>query len=400
MLVLGYSYFVGRSFLLRIIIYLFPVLINIVLGGVTFISAFRFSEAGASAVMITGTMAVWAIVYSLSSLLVGRLVTEKNAAKIIVRAGCFLALVSLAFVGLPNLHLQYLWIALTGVGGAFYCTPFQVFMKSFEGKGASSGIVYSTAMYTAAWSAGMACGPLIFAVFAWQTAFYINVFFSLCLAFGVFIIEKMRTKVPLPAARFEAKSEIDYGEYPDLAYLGWLCTGVGTATIAIVRTLEPKLAVDLGLTKMHAGCILALVSIMQVTWGLAWIKSKRWMFKSSAAFAAGLCGLTGLLLFAFGKKLPLLYLAAFLYGTYSSFFYFTLVFYSLVHPVNSSRYLAINEAVVGLAGITGSIGGGILAYFSNLQTTFTVAALLVGISSLHRIYALRQAMSRQKIIGK
>ncbi len=365
-----------------------------------FISAFRFSEAGASEVMITGTMTMWAIIYSLSSLLVGRIVTEKNAAKIVIRAGCFLALVSLAFVVLPNLHLQYLWIALTGVGSAFYCTPFQVFMKSFEDKGAASGIVYSTAMYTAAWSAGMACGPLIFAVLAWQTAFYINVFFSLCLAFGVFVIEKMRTKVPLPSEGPGTKSEINYGEYPDLASLGWLCAGIGTATISIVRTLEPKLAVDLGLTKTHAGCILALVSIMQVTWGLAWIKSKRWMFKSSAAFAAGLCGLTGLLLFAFGKKLPFLYLAAFLYGTYSSFFYFTLVFYSLVHPVNSSRYLAINEAVVGLAGIAGSIGGGILAYFSNLQITFTVAAIMVGTSSLHRIYALRKAMGKQETLGQ
>ena len=120
------------------------------------------------------------------------------------------------------------------------------------------------------------------------------------------------------------------------------------------------------------------------------MNSKHWMYKSSAAFLGGLGGLAGLLLFAFGKTLPLLYLAAILYGSYSGYFYFTLVFFSLVHPVKSSRYLAINEAVVGLSGIAGAIGGGILAQFTNLQVTFTVAAILVAISSLYRIYILHK----------
>ena len=150
--------------MLRVFIYLFPILINYVLGGVFFITAFRFSAAGSPEILITGTMAMWAIIYSLSSLLVGRIVHEKNAGRIITRAGFFLALVSLGFVIFPNLHLQYLWIALTGIGTAFYCTPFQVFMTSFEGKGSPSGIVYSTAMYTSSWSIGMASGPFIFGI--------------------------------------------------------------------------------------------------------------------------------------------------------------------------------------------------------------------------------------------
>jgi len=378
-----------RFFLLRVFIYLFPILINYVLGGVFFITAFRFSAAGSPEILITGTMAMWAIIYSLSSLLVGRIVHEKNAGRIITRAGFFLALVSLGFVIFPNLHLQYLWIALTGIGTAFYCTPFQVFMKSFEGKDSASGIVFSTAMYTASWSAGLASGPFIFGILDWKTGFYINVAFSLCLALGILLVEKLRVGMPV-AEHNPHKSEIDYGKYRDYAWLGWLGAGIGTATISIVRTLEPKLAVDLGLAKVHAGSILALVSVMQVIWGLCWMNSKHWMYKSSAAFLGGLGGLAGLLLFAFGKTLPLLYLAAILYGSYSGYFYFTLVFFSLVHPVKSSRYLAINEAVVGLSGIAGAIGGGILAQFTNLQTTFTVAAILVAISSLYRIYILHK----------
>ncbi len=380
---------------MRVFIYLFPILINYVLGGVFFITAFRFSTAGSSEILITGTMAMWAIIYSLSSLIVGRMVNEKNAARIIIRAGFFLALVSLGFVIFPNLHLQYLWIALTGIGSAFYCTPFQVFMKSFEGKDSASGIVFSTAMYTAAWSAGLASGPFIFGILDWQTGFYINVALSLCLALGILLVEKLRVTMPA-AEQKQHKSQIDYGKYPDYAWLGWIGAGIGTATISIVRTLEPKLAVDLGLAKVHAGSILALVSVMQVFWGLCWMNSKHWMYKPGAALLGGLGGLAGLLLFAFGTTLPLFYLAAILYGSYSGYFYFTLVFYSLVHPVKSSRYLATNEAVVGLAGIAGAVGGGILAQFTNLRVTFAVAAILVAISSLYRIYILKKDQNQAK----
>lgn len=382
--------------MLRVFIYLFPILINYVLGGVFFITAFRFSEAGSPEILITGTTAMWAIIYSLSSLIVGRIVNEKNAGGIIIRAGFFLALVSLGFVVFPNLHLQYLWIALVGVGSAFYCTPFQVFMKSFESKDSASGIVYSTAMYTAAWSAGQATGPFIFGILDWKTGFYTNVVFSLCLALGVLLVEKLRATATPAIEQKPRESDVDYGKYPDYAWLGWLGAGVGTTTISIVRTLEPKLAVDLGLAKIHAGSILALVSVMQVIWGLAWMNSKRWMYKPSAAFLGGLAGLAGLLLFASGKTLPLLYAAAILYGSYSGYFYFTLVFYALVHPVKSAHYLAINEAVVGIAGITGAIGGGILAQLTNLRVTFSVAAMLVAIGSLHRIYILHRDQCQAK----
>jgi predicted MFS family arabinose efflux permease len=269
-------------------------------------------------------------------------------------------------------------------------------MKSFEGKDSASGIVYSTAMYTAAWSAGLATGPFIFGILDWKTGFYINVVLSLCLALGVLLVEKLRATAAPAIEQKPRESDVDYGKYPDYAWLGWLGAGIGTTTISIVRTLEPKLAVDLGLAKIHAGSILALVSVMQVIWGLAWMNSKRWMYEPSAAFLGGFAGLVGLLLFASGKTLPLLYAAAILYGSYSGYFYFTLVFYSLVHPVKSAHYLAINEAVVGIAGIAGAIGGGILAQLTNLQVTFSVAAILVAIGSLHRIYILHRDQCQAK----
>ena len=383
-----------ESALLRIIIYLFPVLINYVLGGVFFISAHRISESGASAVLVTGTMAMWALVYSVVSLLVGRIVNEKNAAGIIAVGGLVLTLVSLAFVLLPGLKLLYLWVALTGVGIALYCTSFQVFMKSLEHHGSSGGIVYATAMYTASWSAGMAIGPFIFAILPWQLAFYINAAMAAIMTLSMLALRKRPApeQDEEPEAEPKTRQQIDYSAYPDYAWLGWVGAGLGCVTISFVRTLVPKLGVDLGIGKTHAGCILALVSLMQVLWAFLLIRSKTWMYKASIALWAGLAGLLGCLLFAFVKPVPLLYLAAVLYGSYSSFFYFTLVFFALVHSSQSARYLSINEAVVGIAGICGSILGGQIATYGSITATFIFGALIIILATLHRYQTMRKTM--------
>lgn len=383
---------------MRFLVYLFPVLINIVVGGVFFISSHRFSEAGYSEYFITATVALWSIVYSLVSLLLAKLSLEKYATKLLVFAGFFLAATSLCFVIFPSLSVQLLWVALIGIGIALYCAPFQVFMKRFSSADQDSGVVYSTAMYTAAWSLGFAIGPYLFGVLPQEAVFYLNIFFSLFLAFGVLLMNKFysaaKDEVLSDAQGSEtAISSNPYEKYPDYAWLGWLGAAIGVAGISVVRTLEPKLAVDLGIAKSDAAFILALVSFMQVIWALLLIKSKSWMYKSKTAILAGIVGLAGLLLFALGTSKVSLYLAAILYGSYSSYFYFTLVFFSLVHTTKSGKYLTVNEAVVGVSGIIGAIGGGIMADKTNLKLTFIACAILACLSIIHRVYVFQKRVS-------
>ena len=219
-------------------------------------------------------------------------------------------------------------------------------MKSFESKDSASGIVYSTAMYTAAWSAGQATGPFIFGILDWKTGFYTNVVFSLCLALGVLLVEKLRATATPAIEQKPRESDVDYGKYPDYAWLGWLGAGVGTTTISIVRTLEPKLAVDLGLAKIHAGSILALVSVM-VIWDSP-DEQQRWMLHQQHFWEAS--PVTGLLLFASGKRCRC-FGGSHIVRKLQRIF----LFHAGILRVSSSRerahYLAINEAVVGIAGI-------------------------------------------------
>lgn len=388
------SFFQG-AIVLKIIIYLFPILVNYISGGMFFNTAYRFSQAQAPELAITGAMAIWSISYSLTSLLVGRFLTEKNAARLIIFAGGFICLSSLGFVIFPNLYLQYLWAALTGVGMAIYCTPFQVFMKTLGGN-AASGVVYATAMYSASWSLGLAFGPFVFGILRWQIGFYVNAVIALLLSLGVVLVERFRSAsgaVPAIAAAAVAEAakqpeEVDYDRFRDYAWLGWVGACIGTTTITIIRTLEPKLTLELGVSKFHSGMILSLVSVMQVFWAFVWLRSRVWMYKPGPALLAGVSGVAGLLLYVKGSTLTTLYTASILYGSFSGFFYFTLVFFSLVHPSKSAKYLSVNEALVGIAGIAGAIGGGLLAQQTSLHTTFMACAAAVAVMTIHRVMVL------------
>ena len=101
------------------------------------------------------------------------------------------------------------------------------------------------------------------------------------------------------------------------------------------------------------------------------------MYKPVPVTLFSLSGLLGLLLFGLGSKTETFYMAALFYGIYSGMFFFYLVFHSLVHPTKSSKYIATNEAVVGITTIIGPIAGGIIADKTNSNIPFYLVAILI-----------------------
>ena len=368
----------------RFIVYLFPVLTNMLAGGMFFICAYRFSEAGSSKLAVTGTMAMWEVIYSLGSLLIGRVTTPKRAPWMLIASGLLLTFASLSFVLFPALNLQYLWIALVGTGMAGYCTPFQVFAKDLE-SGSKGGVVRTTALYTVAWSLGFAMGSTVFGMLKqWQHGFYVNAAMSMMMVLGVLLIMRMKSSKGVTTestsdAKAAALPKNEYAGLPDCAIVGWLGAGIGTTTIAALRTLEPNLAVELGIGKLHGGLILALVSYMQVAMAIALIRTRMFMFKTYPLVISGLCGIAGLLMLCFFRQIPLLYASTFLYGIFSGIFYFATIFHSQVHPTKNAQYVAMNEAIVGIVSVVGSIGGGAIAERFGIRTTFGICCALIAI---------------------
>lgn len=380
---------------MRILIYLFPILVNFILGGVFFITAYRLAEAGAKPLAVTATMAVWAIVYSAVSMLMGRITTGRNAPRFIMLAGFGITATSLGFLLLPGLYWQYLWIIATGVASAVYCVPFQTFMKFIE-PNQSAGTVRATALYTCAWSVGLASGPLVFGLLDWRIGFGVNAVLGLVVVAAVRGVVAYRARHPAPAASAPAASSpeaVDYRRYPDLAWVGWLAGGMGSVSTALVRTLLPYRAAQLEIARADIGLVLAVVSYVLGFSALTLVRSRTWMYKPLPALLTGFAGAAGLLLFALGRDLGSFFLGALLFGVYSGAFFFYLVFHALVHPEKSTRYVAVNELVVGSAGIAGPVAGGLLAgaggagapFFLCAAATLLVALLQAGIFRLKTI---------------
>ena len=364
---------------MRIFIYLFPALVNYILGGTFFISAYEFSVAGHGGFVVTCVIAAWALIYSLTSAAMSKITTEKNAARLIVMAAFGISVSSLIFIIFPGIAGQFIGIAAIGVTSAVYCAPFQVFMKDLE-PDQQSGVVRSTALYTASWSIGMATGPFVFGLLDRNTGFITNALMGLFMAGSIWWIDVKHRKhgIKRHAVSTTPKvNTVNYAKMPDYAWVGWVVAGIGTVAVSLVRSLVPYRANLLGIGKEEAGMILAVVSYAQAAMGFSLIRSRYWMYKPAPTLLIGAAGTIAVILFAFSGTLTPFFIGAVLYGAYSGCIYFYLVFHSLAHPSKSARYVGINEITVGFASVTGALAGGLVTEVFNAGTSFMLCAVAI-----------------------
>lgn len=370
--------------MIKLLSYLFPILVNFVCGGVFFITALRCSQASAPGWVVGATLSTWSLVYSVVSFIAGKVTTVKNSVMLISAGGLMITAASVGFLLFPGVYSQFIWIALTGVAAATYCTSFQVFAKSIE-QNQNTGVVRATALYTASWSLGMATGPFVFGLLPVNLSFVINAVLGLVIAGGIVAVSKTVQRRENTADE-QGSCLPETGGMPDCVWVGWIIGGVGTIAIFVIRCLVPYRAHLLEFSRAEAGIILAVVSFVQAFTALALINVKTMMYKALPVVLAGLCGISSLLIFGFGSGKIFFAIAAVLFGIYSGYFYFMFVYHSLISPVNSTRYVAINEIIVGIMGTVGPFAGGLLTTPSTSGTAFPVMAVLCGLSIIFAVF--------------
>ena len=104
---------------MKFLIYLFPAMINFVVSGVFFYATQRFVDSGASRLLSALVVPMWAATYCITNVVIGKLVTSKNAARLIVYGGMIIAASSLGFIFLDQLFLLLFWTGLLGIGFGF-----------------------------------------------------------------------------------------------------------------------------------------------------------------------------------------------------------------------------------------------------------------------------------------
>jgi predicted MFS family arabinose efflux permease len=391
--------------LVRILAYFVPFAINFLNGGFFFITAQRFAAADCPAVIVASSVTAWGVAYCLVTMIISRMVKNSNALALILTGGVILTLTSVGFLTVDGLYLQFIWLICSGIGAALFCTPFQLFAKSIENqpdKAADkkkSGTVSATAFYTMTWSLGFASGPLAFARVSEKTGFLITMLLALAVTVSVMLIGLMKKRsaaaesiengVAEAADEIEGNSLFSEKNFTMLAILGWIVGGLGTITVCQIRSVWPKLGEDMGFAKSQIAYVLAVVSYVQAFTALALCRSKSWMWKRIPALLMSLSGIAALLMFAFGRTLPVFYLAACCYGLYTGCVYFYLVYHSLAHPTRSRFFVAGNEVLVGITSMIAPVLGGFLVDFFDFNgAAFIFAAVMIVIAMICQMVIL------------
>ena len=380
--------------MIKLLSYLFPILVNYVCGGVFFITALRCSQANTPGWVVGATLSTWSLFYSIVSFIAGKVTTVKNSVTLISAGGLMISAAAAGFLIFPGVYTQFIWIALTGIAAATYCTSFQVFAKSIE-QNQNTGVVRATALYTASWSLGMATGPFVFGLLPVHVSFIINAVLGLVIALGIVIVSKNVRRNENTAADETLSENSSPAAFRDCVLAGWIIGGVGTIAIFVIRCLVPYRANLLEFSRAEAGMVLAAVSFTQAFTALLLIKAKTMMYKPLPVILAGGCGITSLLLFGFSGSLISFAAAAVLFGIYSGYFYFMFVYHSLISPVNSTRYVAINEIIVGIMGTIGPFAGGLLTTPATSGTAFPVMAVLCFSSVIFAVVYFHNTMRKK-----
>jgi len=374
----------------RFLIYLFPAMMDVVIGSVFFVCGQRLVAADASLAVLTAVIPAWAGTYAVMSVIMGRIVTPRNCVTLII-VGC-LSLGGIAF-GLSvceNFIGMFVLVFGMAISTAFFFTAFQIFMKQVEhGHGGAPNLVRSTSLYTLSWSLGIAAGPFIagfiYEYFGWEWCFRLDVILALATGCGVWMLKHHAGHQPVceisdtdnrsrqaPAPLFDK-----YSSLPDLAWLGWICAGVGCAAVQIIFATFPEQGRRFAIPTEQQGMVIATMYTVQAFVGLGLFFSRRWMYLPLKPVLFGLFGIAGLVLMGLGNSVWCFFLAAGCVGVYSGSFSFYFVFHSLVHPQNAPRNISINEAIVGIAGVFGPIAAGQIGHYFGVSIPYHVIAAVV-----------------------
>ncbi len=391
-----------------LLIYVFPIVMDLVLSAVFFMATVWGAEQGWSASQVANLITIWAIAYMAVSLTSGRLVTPRTSGYWLIGSCLGTAVLAAGFASATSTGMMYVLMALQGVAIAAFFTPFQVFMKAV-GEVRQRSLSSSVGLYVFAWSSGFALGPFIsswmWVAYGWRTCHAINGVVALGVAGLTWAIQHHVRRHPhgeAPPAAVEIRP--DTVDLPNYAWMSWVYGGIGCVAVSMIRGLFPSTGASFGMSRFNQGLVLAALSAMQAIGGLMLCRSRSWMFKPLPIVLSGLFGVGGLLLLAAGRGATAFQLAGAAFGVFTAGMYFYYVYYSLLHPSRSSWYVSVNEAVVGLAAIVGPFAGGLIADRFSLPVAYTAMAAVLLASVLAHAVSLRMAGRgkegyRRQVIG-
>jgi MFS family permease len=360
---------------MRLGIFFFPLIMDLTVGALFFLIPIQVRTAGGTDTDVGLIFAAFSLAYIITNFILAKAVHARNAVHTIIGTQIALVIAGLGVVHSSSL----LHLACAVVGFGIFCAAFFYSFQLAMGEVTGLSPAATAAVYTFAWSTGMALGSIVMGLLVGSGVklFLVPVALSATsVIVGMLLVLRHRRLHP-EAAQVHAEA----GGIPPLVgaekrfvRLGWL--GIcAVSTVAFgVRGLLPKSGIEqLGLELIPIALMLSLGAACQAVTGLCWQRGQRWLFRRLPPLVAGILGAGGLaLMWAQPRSPAAIYLGFAVLGVCMGTTFFHAVYYSLR---SGPRAIAVNEVLVGTGAIVGGPLCGMVSEQLGMPRLFGIGAI-------------------------
>jgi MFS family permease len=395
-----------------------PAMLDCITGIFLFIGPVRATILGYDPLVAGSMVTARSLACCLIGLLTARILTNRNAVRLMFLGNIMMLGVCLLGLAAANLAMLYATSFLLGAFQVIFYTPFQLFMKQVD-VDASKPLSRAVGSYTAAWCVGMSFGPFITGflmrfngsgngagdssgwIYSYLAAAALTAAMLAILIWVAKNSREFRRRTPDPK---DAPAAVPGGEkWPDLAWLGWSMGFFSLIALGMIKGVFPAEMTRAGQPGWLTGSLMMVLSFTTGVFAYAASARWRWLYSGPAMFGFGLLGTAGLLLFLYpawaGQDLIAnawpYFAAMLLFGSYAGVAFLYSGFHALAHPKKAGRNISLNECFISAGVMTGPLLGGWLAKRHGFFPPFELAAVLIGLLGAFQLLAHRKYGKRR-----
>lgn len=342
---------------------------------------------------LTGSQHAWLgaitmMTYTVVSLLVGLILTRRNARILLLLSTVATTLCGAASVMLQDFAAQMVCLALLGVGLAAFFNSFQTFMR---GETVPGQLALTVARYTLAWSAGSSLGFLSSgAVYRLGPAALAAV--TAMVGLGVLTLLLQHRHRSLDEASVEEHIEpVVHGARmvnPEYVLVAWCTIFTATFVQRPLQSLFPALCGHQGVPPAVVGGVLFLHMLLQGVAGYVLGRFAQWRYRRApiVLFHVGAAIVLGLV--AWRPSVVTSCAGIVALGCYTGFAFFSSVYYAS-NAGRRSFNIGVNECIGGLGCLLGLfVSDATMTHTGNESAMFTVGAVVLLVSMLVQVLML------------
>ncbi len=370
----------------HIIIYIYPLFINLIVGVLMFVGPMRASEQGASLTAISLMLTNYGVGYIVFSLLMGRVVKD-HLAKIQVMVAAFAVAVMCFVLGFID---QVVWVIVIytfiPLWTSLFFNAFQSYMKHVQIQN-EKPMAYSISSYLAALAVGFALGSMLSGTIreymSWNAAYFTAGIIALSISGMVLFIRPENTGNTVQSNATVVPKR------PVLTFAGWSGSFSAIIIISLFLTIFPKQSELLQLSSLQKGLVIFLYNIIQAVAVQFLPKNYTWLYQYKKAPLASLFGIVCLVLFFIASNVYVMYLGALFLGVFATITFFAAILHSMADLEHSVRNIAINETAVGTGFLVGPQFIHLTLGFGDFRAAFLSVALGIVLMMIFQFIYIR-----------